>query len=1078
MRWTRSAVLAATGLGGLAAGVDLRPGDLVAAVRATSPRSAVSARSARTGGLPLAFEENLGQTDERVRFMARAGGITAFVTATETVFALHSASAGGARRDRRSPSDEDADVTRATEVVRMSFAGGNASPSVEARGRLPGKCNYFLGADPSKWVTGAATFEGVVVREVYPGVDVHWHGDVTRRLTYDLAIAPGADVRAIEIALEGARDLTIGDDGALRAATDLGELRQSRPVAFQTIDGARRPVAAAFALTSDGRVRFHVGAYDAARALVIDPSLTYSTLLGGSGSEARWVGVAVGSDGASYVGGTTRSSNFPLQSPYQATLASAGVDAFVTKLNSTGSAVIYSTYLGGSSADHGEGIAVDSAGAAYVCGQTHSSNFPTLGAFQSARSGAHDAFVAKLGASGSSLSYSTYLGGAGEEGVGTSIAVDAYGSAYVLGATESSDFPTQSALQSVYRGANDAFVSKLSESGSTLVYSTFLGGSGWEHGFDIAVDSSGGAYVTGRTTSTDFPIQSAVQSSYGGGGDTFVAKINSSGSALAYSTFLGGSGDDSYWESPPFYNEGTGGISVDEFGAAFVTGTTYSSNFPMQSAYQSTPGGGGDAFVTKLSASGSALIYSTYLGGSDLDVGSEIAAGYGGTATVSVSTLSSDFPVATPTQSSYAGGGDGVVARFNSTGSVLLFSSYLGGSARDQTCDIALDELGDACVVGLSASTDFPVQSPIQTAHGGGVEDVFVAKFPLGGGGTPGPAPAAPINLVASYQDGACVVLDWEDRSTDETGFRVERKPTGYSFGLLTTTSANATSHVDDLLNPSVTYTYRVRAFNANGNSAWSNDAIITTDGRVPPPPLPRAPSQLALVAGDDGANWLSWTDNSRDEVVFGLERAVGGEGFRTLAALRTDVTAFADFELHPGWPCAYRVRALALQGPSPYSNVATATLPSTLDVTVVSGTLTDSKKPRRDKLTLSARYAFPSASATGAAFDPVAGGLELQLGAANAPVSISIAPGVPPWKVTKHKRRPVSATWRSAKGVFPKVTVVVNLVRRSLKATVVGADFADAPTPVVRVLVACGSHGGAHSATWTERRSGEFRFK
>ena len=393
--------------------------------------------------------------------------------------------------------------------------------------------------------------------------------------------------------------------------------------------------------------------------------ILYSIYLGGSDWD-QGDGIAVDAVGNAYVTGLTLSSNFPgtAGSAIQSALGGA-MDAFVTKLNATGTALVYSTYLGGNRDDVGNGIAVDEAGTAYVTGETSSSNFPgTAGsAIQSTLSGIADAFVAKLNATGTALVYSTYLGGNGAD-AGNGIAVDTAGAAYVTGSTSSSNFPgtAGSAIQSTLSGSNDAFVAKLNAAGTVLAYATYLGGSGLDLGLGIAVDTAGNAYVTGNTSSSNFPgtAGSLIQSTFGGGfEDAFVTKLNAAGTALVYSTYLGGNGVDVGF-----------GITVDAAGTAYVTGTTGSSNFPgtAGSAIQSTLGGAMDAFVAKLNAAGTALVYSTYLGGSRNDGGNGIAVDTAGTAYVTGGTESSDFPgtAGSAIQSTLGGITDVFVAKITS----------------------------------------------------------------------------------------------------------------------------------------------------------------------------------------------------------------------------------------------------------------------------------------------------------------------------------------------------------------------------------------------------------------------------
>jgi beta-propeller repeat-containing protein/ASPM-SPD-2-Hydin domain-containing protein/HYDIN/CFA65/VesB family protein len=351
--------------------------------------------------------------------------------------------------------------------------------------------------------------------------------------------------------------------------------------------------------------------------------------------------------------GATTSTNFPTTNALQASNA-GGNDAFVAKLNPTGSALVYSTYLGGSGYDVGTGIAVDSAGNAYVTGSTASTNLPTMNPLQPVYGGGqYDVFLAKFNSTGSSLIYSTYLGGSDYD-IGDGIAVDSSGNAYVTGTTASTNFPTVNPLQPAKGGGADVFVAALNPAGSALVYSTYLGGSGDEQGLGIAVDSAGNAYVTGNTTSTNFPTMNPLQPAFGGGFyDAFVAELNAAGSALVYSTYLGGSNEDQGFS-----------IAVDGSGEVYVTGMTYSTNFPSKNALQASNAGGFDAFVAKLNATGSDLVYSTYLGGSGTEYGQGIAVDSSGNAYVIGSTASTNFPTMKALQASNAGGGsDAFVAK-------------------------------------------------------------------------------------------------------------------------------------------------------------------------------------------------------------------------------------------------------------------------------------------------------------------------------------------------------------------------------------------------------------------------------
>jgi hypothetical protein len=692
------------------------------------------------GKLPLSFEANHGQADGQVKFLSRTGGYTLFLTADEAVLALRGSAAkraapkgasgfGGAMVSlKRYPDTNPNPDTNPHPATPHSMTGGvlrmklrNANPAAKVSGldELAGTSNYFIGNDPAKWRTNVPTYAKVKYEGIYSGIDLVYYGN-QRRLEYDFIVAPGGDPRRIAFDIRGAKRIRQDVQGDLVFKMGEDEIRWRKPVAYQGKDGARQLVAARYAIKDTNRVGFELAKYDANRPLYIDP-LIYSTYLGGSGND-NGNSIAVDSAGNVYITGSTNSTNFPTVNPLQPTNAGGSNDAFVAKINPSGSALVYSTYLGGSGNDQGTGIAVDGAGNAYVTGYTTSTNFPTMNPFQPANGGSADAFVAELNPTGSALVYSTYLGGGGSDG-GFSIAVDSLGNAYVAGSA-GAHFPlVGQPFQGVFGGILDAFVAKLNPSGSGMAYSTYLGGSGEDFATGIAVDSAGNAYVTGLTgspsNSKHFPTKNPLQPYFGGGFyDAFVAKVNPTGSALVYSTFLGGSGND----------QGSG-IAVDSAGDAYVTGFTGSTNFPAVNPLQAANAGGTyDAFVAKINPSGSALVYSTYLGGSDYDKGLGIAADSAGNAYVIGQTYSTDFPTKNPLQAANGGLFDAFVAKFNPSGSSLVYSTYLGGAGYDYGQSITVDSTGSAYVTGDTNSGDFPTKNPLQPANGGSY-DAFVAKI-------------------------------------------------------------------------------------------------------------------------------------------------------------------------------------------------------------------------------------------------------------------------------------------------------------------------------------------------------------
>jgi hypothetical protein len=460
-------------------------------------------------------------------------------------------------------------------------------------------------------------------------------------------------------------------------------------------------------------------------SISIAGQLIYSTFLGGSGIWDYGYGTAVDTIGNAYITGRTASSDFPTTSGAFDTTINFW-DAFVTKLNVVGSALVYSTYLGGSGADYGYGITVDSAGYAYITGYTESSDFPTTpGAFDTTIGPWWDVFVTKLNINGSVLIYSTFLGGSNND-FGYAIALNPGGNAYITGWTSSTNFSTTpGAFDTTLNGSNDSFVIKLNAGGSALEYSTYLGGSWTDGGSGIAVDEIGNAYVTGVTNSSDFPTTMGVfDNTYNGSTDIFVTKINSNGSALIYSTYLGGTASDC-----------SNDIVVDSSGNTFVTGYTNSFNFPITtSAYDTIHNAGSDAFVTKLNSMGSALIYSTFLGGNGSDIGSAIALDNIGNAYITGITDSSDFPTTFGTYDpSYNGYEDVFVTALNSKGTTLFYSTFLGGDTTDCGYGITVDVAGNVYITGYTGSANFPITAgAFDSTYNGGYYDGFVSKIYMG----------------------------------------------------------------------------------------------------------------------------------------------------------------------------------------------------------------------------------------------------------------------------------------------------------------------------------------------------------
>ncbi len=721
------------------------------------------------GKLPLHFETNAGQADPRVKFLSRGNGYMLFLTSTEIVVRIQKPKVRQpeTRSDKikkHGVSARTSDSEETPTVIRMKLQGANADTKIVGIDELRGRSNYFSGNDPVKWRTRVPHYAKVTYKEVYPGVDLVFYGN-QRQLEFDFVVAPGANPEAINFLLEGADKTEFDNSGRLVLSTGHGPIQLGKPLMYQETNGVKQEIEGRYVLNSKPQSKdensksfsFDVAAYDRTKPLIIDPILYYATYLGGTGFDSAY-SIAVDSIGNAYVTGVTNSPDFPAANGAQVRTSSYD-DVFVMKLNPAGTEIIYSTYLGGDAYDEGYGIAVDSLGNALVTGSTSSSDFPTTsGAFSETTGTPSTAFVTKLSSDGSTLIYSTYLGGTNSDGGsgGSAIAVDVSGYAYITGTTTSIDFPTtEDAFDRTcgYDGkcdrvhlpgtcwsfpydpnactvpTSDAFVVKLNPQGSALVYSTFLGGESGDGGAAIAIDSQGNAYVTGSTDSYGFPTENAFQTTksprYTGDPcrwfdtcpDAFIAKLNPQGSALIYSTYLGGHGDD-YGTS----------IAVDSSGNAYVTGTTRAADFPTTpESFQPTSCcvNISTAFVTKWSPTGG-LIYSTFLG--TVSRGTGIAVDSLGNAYMTGSTGSIGLPIVNPVS---PGGGrqDSFVTKINADGTAVLFSSYLGGNLDDFANGIAVNSAGDIYVAGTTKSTDFATLNALQTSLADASGDAFVVSI-------------------------------------------------------------------------------------------------------------------------------------------------------------------------------------------------------------------------------------------------------------------------------------------------------------------------------------------------------------
>ena len=673
--------------------------------------------------MPLAFEPNLGQADPAFRFVSRSSGLHLALGDGELAMNLVkpppvSATAGAAERRRR--------LAEAGEGTTMSirFRGAGNTNALQGEERLAGFSNYLVGTGADGHVTGVPHYRRVRWTDAYPGVDVVFYGH-QRQLEYDFVVRPGASPDPIALDVSGADSVALLPDGDLALHTAEGPVVLRRPVAFQQFGNERREVDARYLVDASGGIRLRLGEYDRARELVIDPLLLYSTFLGGTGTDEIY-GMATDASGHVYVTGTTTGS-FPTKTgSYRTTFRGGSSDAFVTKINpwtSGAAGVVYSTYLGGDRVDLASAIKVDSAGNAYVIGDTDSTNFPTTKTY-GVRGGA-DVFVTKLSSLGSSLSYSVRLGGSGAD-YGASLGLDATNQVYGTGVTFSTNFPTSTnGYQKTSGGGLDAVLFRLSVTGNTLGTSTYLGGSGDDEGIGIAVDADNNRVVLcGVTTSANFPTRNPYQSSYRGGAtDAFMTILRNSGTTLEYSTYFGGSltvvGGDA--------REVAMAVALDQTKNIYMTGYTSSTNFPTQRALFAAHGGGVyDAFLAKFNPAADTLIFSTYYGGNNNDAGLALAVDNMNNPIVGGSSFSTNLPYVNPVHD-YKAAGDGFVAEFASTGFALNSATYLGGSnGQDIVYALASDIDGFIYAGGMTTSSDFPKMGAAQNSIGGAT-DGFVS---------------------------------------------------------------------------------------------------------------------------------------------------------------------------------------------------------------------------------------------------------------------------------------------------------------------------------------------------------------
>ncbi len=819
--------------------------------------------------LPLIFRKNMGQWNPDVLFCGMTSGASvafkknglAFCASREDETAKHAVS----------PKENQEDVYEYLQWD-MTFSGARSSVKIYAEGEEDSRTNYIFGQDASKWVMNVPDYRRLRYDGIYKNVDLRYYGLQNNQLKYDFVVNPGGDIRDIRLSFTGIESLSLNDAGELEITTRFGVVKEAAPYSYQAAGGVSAPVAVRYEIKDDGKsFGFRVDEqYDKTLPLVIDPvSLKWSTYMKATGNNFNNYSYDVAVDASKNVYIVGKCDNtFPTTTG--AAYGGSTTDAFVSKLNSSGTALVYSTYLGGSNVDGAMSVMANSNGEAYVAGYTTSTNFPTTaGVKQTAYAGGfgNDCFVTKLNSAGG-IGFSTYLGGGGEDQA-WSLFLASGGEIYLTGFSSSVNFPvTAGAYQTTnaMAGMNDAIIVKLNSSASTLLYSTYLGGAGQvvacpqvdcdnmfcydnvactnfnvlnDWGYGIWVNSSGEAYVAGTTESPEFPVTAGAKQTVFGGGtkDGFAVKLNSAGTALSYATFLGGSADDFAAD-----------VYVNGSGEAYVAGRTESGNFPTTAGvYQTSLGGTSDAFVAKLNATGTALTYSTYVGKSGWDYATGITVNTNGEAYIAGRTQSTNFPTTSNAYQAAWGGGswDIFASVLNSTASSLLCSSLMGGNADDyMTCQLGIDITGTVDTIyinGTTHSTNFPTTTGVYQATKLNSTGDQPALFKMASC-TNSVLPVELLDFKGNNNQGINI-LQWRTVSeTNCNSFTLERSLDGNSFERVGMVSCSGTSSIphayeyrDDVVSfmtEDNTFYYRLRQFDYDGNYKYSGTIAIDVKAR------------------------------------------------------------------------------------------------------------------------------------------------------------------------------------------------------------------------------------------------------
>lgn len=658
---------------------------------------------------PIAFTENRGQLEnDEVLFYDQGGSVwftddgmwmelrEEIKSQESRVKSLESPDSGLTTNDWRLTTNEYKRV-----ILKQEFMGAD-TVIPEGRDRLSWDSNFFYGNDPSKWCTSVPNYGEIYYENIYNGIDLRYY-TFEDQLKYDLIVHPGGDVNQIRVRYNGAENLELSKLGNLKINTRIKSITDGELYIYQDIDGKRERVSGEFNINNDNEYGFRISDnYDPRKNLVIDPIIKYSTFVGGSGADSGW-DITRDSNNKVYVVGYTGSEDFPT-TPYPVDYSYNGLgDLIIFKMDPTCSNLLYSTYVGGSGTEEGYAIDVDLDGNAHVCGYTRSLNFPlTFEAFDPINNDTdyYDSFVLKINSMGNSLLYSTMIEG-DDYDLAHDLVVDSSGNAIITGVTQSDNFPLKNSFDSSFDGEADLFVVKLNSLGSDLIFSTYIGGSGGEHGYRITTDFKDNLYITGVSASSDFPISNnAFKKTFTGNADIFVLKFSNQGDSILFSTFIGSNWD---YDQPV-------DIKADNEGYSYITGYTRSPDFPVTpNAYKPPNSGARDLFITKFNTDGSDLIFSSLIGGTGDEMPRSLEVDSNNNVFVVGDTGSSDFPVTQDAiyepKSKYS---NGFLIKLSNDGSELKHSTFIGGSGQDGTLSIVLDSDDEVYVMGNTNSTDFP----------------------------------------------------------------------------------------------------------------------------------------------------------------------------------------------------------------------------------------------------------------------------------------------------------------------------------------------------------------------------------